>query len=336
MADVLGPTELVERFIARPSGEEVEAADLLAWMKSVLREGGSRRSSPEASGETSLEQLAGLFPRVVLPDLDYTTATALVRTLGRLRKQLPPRTGGPRIAVVGSFTTHQLVELFDLYLHGGGVDPVLYEASYGTLHQELLDPESGLHRFRPDFVVILTTWRDLGHRPLMTDDRAAVDAKVRAAVEDWVRIWSAVQQRLGCQILQNNFDAPPWRTLGNLERRHAGGLGRFVSLVNHALQEAAPPNVNVHDVDHLASTAGRLRRGRSDPHRVDLGCRSERVGLDGTYQSGRRRREEVRRPLHRRRAGLPGRCRAECRHSGQAPGKKGGRQGRPPMTVGPR
>jgi FkbH-like protein len=255
MPDAGAHLDLFERFIARPSGEGAELANLLAWMKPILRE---REGAGTSEAErTAVEDLTRWFPRVLLPDIDYTTATSFARILTRLRKKVAPRASGPRIAVVGSFTTHQLVELFDLYLHGAGTEATLYEAAYGTLHQELLDPDSGLNKFRPDLVIILTTWRDLAHRPALTDDRAAVQAKVDAEVEEWARIWDAARRGLGCQIIQNNFDAPPWRTLGNLETRHPGGFGRFVSLVNHALQEAAPAHVSIHDVDDLAATSGR-------------------------------------------------------------------------------
>jgi hypothetical protein len=172
MSDGDAHLELLERFIARPSGDGSELAQLLAWMKLILREGGAASTSEGERG--AIDDLIRWFPRLLLPDIDYTTATAFARILGRLRKKVPPRPGGPRIAVVGSFTTHQLVELFDLYLHGAGTDAVLYEAAYGTLHQELLDPDSGLNEFRPDLAIILTTWRDLAHRPSLTDDRGAV------------------------------------------------------------------------------------------------------------------------------------------------------------------
>ena len=229
-------------------------------MKPILRE---REGAGTSEAERrAIEDLTRWFPRVLLPDIDYTTATSFARILTRLRKKVAPRASGPRIAVVGSFTTHQLVELFDLYLHGAGTEATLYEAAYGTLHQELLDPDSGLNKFRPDLVIILTTWRDLAHRPALATIgrrfRRRSMRKSRSGRESGMR----PDRGLGCQIIQNNFDAPPWRPLGNLEARHPGGFGRFVSLVNHALQDAAPPYVTIHDVDHLAATWGRWAVGR--------------------------------------------------------------------------
>ncbi len=65
----------------------------------------------------------------------------------------------------------------------------IYEADYGTLRQEILDPDSGLYRSRPDFLVVATTWRDLGHRPELSDDRGVVARKVEAEAAEWTSLW---------------------------------------------------------------------------------------------------------------------------------------------------
>ena len=93
--------------------------------------------------------LADALPRFIIPGLDYTTAFSLYRSLSAVSSQLPPANPGPRVAVLGSFTTHQFVNLLELYLAAGGVRPAFYEAEYGTFRQEILDPASELYRFRP-------------------------------------------------------------------------------------------------------------------------------------------------------------------------------------------
>ena len=42
-----------------------------------------------------------------------------------------------------------------------GAAPILYLAPYGAWVQEVLDPQSGLHRFRPDVVVLAIDRRDV-------------------------------------------------------------------------------------------------------------------------------------------------------------------------------
>ena len=197
-------------------------AELSSWIKAEIKSG-------------NVDEIAKVFPRLVVPGLDYTTATCLCGPLKQIRQKAHFDDLAPRVAVLGGFTTRQLISLLDLYLSAERVGAVFYETDYGTLRQEILDPDSGLYHFRPDFVIVATTWRDLGHRPELTDTRAEVRSKVDAEVAEWAALWHVVQERLGCQIIQNNFDAPPWRALGNFESRHPGGFARFIALVNQAL-----------------------------------------------------------------------------------------------------
>ena len=137
----------------------------------------------------------------------------------------------------------------------------IYEADYGTFRQELLDPGSQLYTFKPDFIFLACTWRDLGHRPTLNQDRIEVQRLVEQELADWKVLWHTAHERLGCQIIQNNFEARTWRPLGNLESRHPAGFARFVALVNLALADAAPSYVTIHDVDHLAASWGRWEWG---------------------------------------------------------------------------
>ena len=236
---------------------------MAAWAKAELKAGNTAR-------------LAEVLPSLLPAGLDYTTATSLVRTLSQLRQKVPVGGRNVKVAVLGTFTTHQLVSLLDLFLCAGRVTAEIYEAEYGTLRQEFLDPDSGLYRFRPEVVILATTWRDLGHLPELTDDRAAVQGKVEAELAEWTSVWRAARERLQCQVIQNNFDAPAWRTLANLESRHPAGFGRFVSLVNRALADEAPPHVTIHDVDHLAACTGRWEWGDERFfHQAKLPCAPE-------------------------------------------------------------
>ena len=180
--------------------------------------------------------------------------------------------------MLGSFTTHQLVSLLELHLSADRVKAQVYEAEYGTFRQEVLDPESELYRFRPDFLIMATSWRDLSHIPALNDDRQEVDRKVAAEVADWARLHRMAHERLGCQIIQNNFDLPAWRTLGNHETRHPAGFARYVSLVNLALQDAAPSYVTIHDIDQLAAAWGRSVWGDERFfHHAKLPCGPEQL-----------------------------------------------------------
>ncbi len=128
-------------------------------------------------------------------------------------------------------------------------------------------PDSDVYRFRPNIVFLATSWRDLIHRPAldlagtMYSWSAEVTALVDAELADWSTLWRTAHDRLGCLVVQNSFDRPAWRQLDNHEMRHPASLWRFISRVNDALADGAPPYVVLHDVDSLAALAGRRAWG---------------------------------------------------------------------------
>jgi FkbH-like protein len=224
------------------------------------------------------DSLALAIPRLIGPGLDYTTAQSLHRTMKRVCQEAPPRGRKPRIAVLGSFTTHQLVSLLELFLYAGGIGAEIFEAEYGTFRQELLDSSSELYQFKPDFVILATTWRDLCHVPALNDDRETVARKVEAEIAGWSKLHETAHQGLRCQIIQNNFDAPPWRVLGNHETRHRSGLARYIAMVNLALEDAACPFVTIHDIDYLSAMWGRWEWGDERFfHHAKLPCSPEHL-----------------------------------------------------------
>jgi FkbH-like protein len=197
----------------------------------------------------------------IAPDMDYTAAAAAARKLKKLRKAGAKSAAAARIAVLGSTTTDQLAQFLDLTLFALNIDAEIYEAPYGLLRQEILDPGSELYRFAPQFVFLATTRRDLGPPPAPNGTADEAEAAVTAAVDEWESLWQVAYERLGCQIVQNNFDAPPWRPFGSLEASHPGAPGWFVDAVNRGLAARAPRWVSIHDLDGLAAAVGRWSWG---------------------------------------------------------------------------
>jgi len=236
---------LVEGFLSSPADATGKAfADLVRAISGAIK-------------AERFDAAAGALRRAILPDIEYSQAVSLGQLLDRVRAGRTPPKQGLRLAILGSFTTGQLRSFIELHLFGAGIGAEVYESDYGVFRQEILDPASGLYNFKPQNVYIATGWRDLSHRPALRDGRREVDRCVEAELADWSSLWRMVHDRLGCQILQNNFAPPPWRVLGNHESRHPSGLARYIAVVNQALQDNAPPFVTIHDVNDLSATWGR-------------------------------------------------------------------------------
>jgi len=239
---------------------------LLAALDAHLREmdagqsGGTAdllRALRQAVDDGQIEQAADTLRRAIVPSLDYTTALTLSRLQREFGGRLAQSGEVVRIAVLSSFTASQLVRLVELFLFAAGVRCEIYQAEYGVFRQEVLDEGSELYRFRPRFLFLATSWRDLGHLPELSADAEAVNGLLDRELGSWAHLWHRAHARLQCQVIQNNFDAPAWRVLGNHEPRHPASRGRFMSRMNGRLVESAPPYVTIHDIDHLSALAGR-------------------------------------------------------------------------------
>jgi FkbH-like protein len=212
----------------------------------------------------------------VVSSLNYTSAQALYNVYLQLKPHWIKPSAKTRIAVLSNQTTDQFCQLIELFLFSAGIAVSMYKPDFGVLRQEILDCNSNLRGFSPDILLMATTWRDLVHPPQADDDRESVNELVDAELSDWRMLWDTVYKRFGCQVLQNNFDSPPWRHFANHEMRHVSSLGRFIARVNDAFAEHAPPHVTIHDIDHLSSVAGRWNWGDERFfHHAKLPCAPE-------------------------------------------------------------
>lgn len=238
----------LEKYLAAaPDGKAEALPELLAKLRAAL-------------AESRWEEAASTLRRALTPSTDFTTFQSLYRIYGALKPHIDvrPKT---KLAILGGSTTTQLAQAieFALFSMGGAVE--ILETEYGVYRNEILDPGSALYRFKPDIVFLAATWRDLIRRPDIALGREEVAALVDAELADWSTLWRVAHDRTGCLVVQNSFDRPAWRQLDNHEMRHPASLWRFVSRLNDALADGAPPFVVMHDVDSLATLAGRRTWG---------------------------------------------------------------------------
>lgn len=222
---------------------------------------GAQLASPLTQYSGDRKHTAEFLRSALAPSMGFTGALSAARQLAKLRREGSRCATSTRVAVLGSTTTTQLASLLDAFLFAHNIDAEIYEAPYGLLQQEILDPDSELYRFRPQFLFLATTRRDLASSPGGAASIEEVQKAVDATVGEWEALWRTAHERLGCQIIQNNFDAPPWRVYGNMEQSHAGAPGGFIDKVNKALVHRSPRWVSIHDLDGLAADVGRWNWG---------------------------------------------------------------------------
>ena len=89
-----------------------------------------------------------------------------------------------------------------------------------------------LWNFKPDIVFIHTTWHNVSEFPELLEAEAEVEQRVRREMARFESLWEKIHTELGALIIQNNFDLPRLRPLGNLEASEVFGRVNFVLRLN--------------------------------------------------------------------------------------------------------
>lgn len=182
----------------------------------------------------------------------YSFFTRAQKLLEQTAQATPPGSRHVRLAVLGSSTTSLMVPVIRALAFRDGIDIEAYEGLYGAFRQEMLDADSGLARFRPDILIVASQWRDLNLPPVSDNDEDVVDR----IVGEYVALWKASSDRLGCHVIQHAFDLPAQESFGPLSARLPGGRTRITRSINMRLQAAAPSYVSILDTERIIAEVG--------------------------------------------------------------------------------
>jgi FkbH-like protein len=206
--------------------------------------------------------------------LDFIRTNALDETLRRIQGEAPPPGLGTkpvRLAVLGSSTL--------AHLHGGirvaglrrGIHIATYENDYGQYWQEVSDPGSALHAFRPNTVLLALDGHHLTAGVTAAMDGGEADAALQATVERVRACWRMLNEAFGCQVIQQLALPVHPPVMGGNEHRLPGSRASFLSRLSAELRIAADAD----NVDLLALDARAASDGLAAWHDAALWHRSK-------------------------------------------------------------
>src|SRR6267378_928672 len=163
-----------------------------------------------------------------------------------------------RIAVLGGSTTSELMDILELFLLRDGFAPVFHESEYGRFYEEAVLHNHVLREFKPDVAIVHTSSRNIRHFPDAAEEKTGVEEKIDLEFERFRSVWDALLSELGCLVVQNNFDPPPFRILGNADTVAEFGRTNFVNRLNLKFAEHAKtkPGILINDLSYLAALVG--------------------------------------------------------------------------------
>jgi FkbH-like protein len=189
---------------------------------------------------------------------------AVLRKKRSLRRGLLEQTSDRRplrVAILAGSTTGELRDMLELFLLDAGIEPTFYETDYDRVFEEAMFDQARLDEFRPELIYVHTTYRNLKTIPAADAESAAFSTALDAETDRYAELWECMRVRYGCPVVQNNFEMPPLRRLGNLDAFDAHGESNFILELNRRLALAAQDETGLylHDLNYLAASFGLCR-----------------------------------------------------------------------------
>src|SRR5580698_2294150 len=215
-----------------------------------------------ASEATTLQSgiLKALHHPIVVADI-LRKRQAMKRELLKQTNLVPTR-----IAILGGSTTSEVKSMLELFLLAQGIEPTFYESGYNRYSEDVEFENPDLWNFKPHIVLIHTTWHNISEFPELLEADGEVENRVRREVARFTSLWEKVHTELGALIIQNNFDLPRLRPLGNLEASESFGRVNFILRLNAELATYARTHSRflINDIHYLSTQVGHAEWFRSN------------------------------------------------------------------------
>ena len=163
-----------------------------------------------------------------------------------------------KIAVLGGSTTHDVVRILELFLLNQGIEPEVYESEYGMYWEDAMFGNEELNAFAPDMIYIHTSLRNLRSFPEPSDSREAVEEKLAAEYGRFETMWEKLAQERQCPVIQNNFEYPYFRLMGNQDGADIHGRTYYVNEMNRRFAAYAQEHQNffINDINYQSAVYG--------------------------------------------------------------------------------
>lgn len=163
-----------------------------------------------------------------------------------------------RIAVLGGSTTHDIIRMLELFLLNYGIEPEFYESEYAQYWRDAMFDNEELVQFHPDLIYIHTTGRNITFFPDMEDSLQGIEDKLEAQMSHFRVMWEKLENTYHCPVIQNNFEFPFYRILGNRDGYDPHGKTAFIQRLNmeFARYAAQQEHFYIYDIQYESAAFG--------------------------------------------------------------------------------
>lgn len=162
------------------------------------------------------------------------------------------------IAILGGSTTSDIKLILELFLLNYGIKPNFYESEYNQYWQDAMFENKELEEFKPDIIFIHTTNRNIKEFPETSDSTEEVENKIENEFNNFYVMWEHLKEVYHCPIIQNNFEYPFYRLMGNKDATSIYGKVNYITKLNLKFAEYAESNENffINDINYQSAQFG--------------------------------------------------------------------------------
>ncbi|MBR4470672.1 MAG: HAD-IIIC family phosphatase [Erysipelotrichaceae bacterium] len=160
-----------------------------------------------------------------------------------------------KIAILGGYTTTAIRQIMELFLLNNGIKPSFYESEYNKFYEDAMFDNEELKEFNPDIIYVCTSNRNITRYPSLNDD---VDLLLNNEFDKFKGIWESLKEKYNCPIIQNNFELPYYRLMGNKDASDIHGKVNYVTRLNMLFYDYAQNNDNFYicDINYISADYG--------------------------------------------------------------------------------
>lgn len=162
------------------------------------------------------------------------------------------------IAVLGGSTTNNIVDILELFLLNNGIRPKFYQSEFGQFWQDAMFSNDELNAFKPDIIYIHTSNRNVTKYPNVKMGAQEIEEMLNEQYNDYVSMWDSLNNKFNATIIQNNFEMPFYRLLGNKDVSDIHGRTNYLNRLNNMFYEYAESHNNfyINDINYLSASYG--------------------------------------------------------------------------------
>lgn len=164
-----------------------------------------------------------------------------------------------KVAILGGSTTEEIASMLEIFLLNIGLKPVFYQSEYNQYWVDVMFSKEELLAFSPDVIYVHTTQKNIICGKSFFSTKEEIETTFQKVEEYFTTFWDKLRDTFSCPVIQNNFELPPHRLMGNQDA--VFGISALIARMNVTLSLYASQvdSFYVQDLQYLSADFGLSR-----------------------------------------------------------------------------